>query len=144
MKTCGKCFETKVEGDFNYRNKAKGTRNSWCKLCMKEYDRENNKRPERVAMKKANAERSLQRSRDFIREYLEEHPCIDCGEKDIVVLQFDHEEPQLKEGNISSWVTAGYGVDRIKQEVNKCSVRCANCHMRRTAKQFGWWTIKIA
>jgi hypothetical protein len=24
-------------------------------------------------------------------------------------------------------------------EIDKCDVRCANCHRRRTAADFGWW-----
>jgi hypothetical protein len=27
----------------------------------------------------------------------------------------------------------------LKAEIAKCQVRCANCHRRRTAAQFGWW-----
>lgn len=143
MKTCGKCKETKTAEEFNWRNKAKGTKNSWCKLCMKTYDRENNKRPERQIMKKKNLARSQQRARDLVLEHLTNNYCVDCGEDDLIVLQFDHEDPNTKEGNISSWVSGGFGVKRIAEEIAKCSVRCANCHMRRTAKQFGWWTTMI-
>jgi hypothetical protein len=28
---------------------------------------------------------------------------------------------------------------RIEREIAKCSVRCANCHRRRTAQMFGYW-----
>lgn len=73
--------------------------------------------------------------------YLTEHPCESCGENDPVVLQFDHIDPSTKAGNIADWVSQGHGVDKIANEITKCSVRCANCHMRRTAEQFGWWKI---
>lgn len=140
MKTCGRCHTVQNEENFNWRNKAKGTRNSWCKLCMKDYDKENNSRPARAAKKKLNGARSIQRARDYVYEYMQTHPCVDCGETDFVVLQFDHEDPSSKEGNISSWVSGGYGTDKIKSEIEKCKVRCANCHVRRTAQQFGWWS----
>lgn len=69
-------------------------------------------------------------------KYFEAHPCIDCGEKDPVVLEFDHLEQ--KDFSISilrrrrNWIS-------VLKEINKCVVRCANCHKRKTAKQFGWW-----
>lgn len=125
---------------FSWRNKAKGTKNSWCKQCMKSYDRENNKRPERAAQKKVNVSNSIQRARDYVFEYMQSHPCVDCGEADFVVLQFDHIDRNSKESNVAEMVSSGYGVDRIKLEVAKCEVRCANCHMRKTASQLGWWS----
>lgn len=62
------------------------------------------------------------------------HPCIDCGEQDVLVLQFDHVRGQ-KLQSISELVKAGYAWKAIEAEIAKCEVRCANCHARRTAKQ---------
>ena len=35
----------------------------------------------------------------------------------------------------------GYDGASLKQEIAKCEVVCANCHRRRTAKQFGWYRL---
>lgn len=56
--------------------------------------------------------------------------CKICGEKDYVVLDFHHQNPSKKEFNISSAVTAGWSFQRIKVEIQKCIVVCANCHRR--------------
>jgi len=80
--------------------------------------------------------------RDWIWEYLLAHPCVDCNEKDPIVLQFDHQRD--KEFDISTMTRRGLSLTRLKKEVEKCEVRCANCHMRRTVKQLGWWTDKRA
>src|SRR5262245_53319080 len=74
--------------------------------------------------------------REFIANYLREHPCVDCGETDILVLHFDHCRGR-KVLNISIMVKNQHSLENIKKEITKCDVRCTNCHMRRTAIQFG-------
>jgi mono/diheme cytochrome c family protein len=68
--------------------------------------------------------------------YLREHPCVDCGEPDIVVLEFDHLRDKV--ANISQMVGSGVRWERIAAEIEKCEVVCANCHRRRTARAFGY------
>lgn len=114
-----------------------GTR--WCKLCHQAYNREhylNNKQYYKDKAAKRNISIKAQ-SREFVKQYLREHPCIDCGSTDIEVLQFDHRDPSLKTGEVSTFLT--YSTDRLMKEINKCDVRCANCHVKRTRRQFGWW-----
>lgn len=72
----------------------------------------------------------------FILEYLEAHPCVDCGEPDPIVLEFDHRSD--KRCSVSDAVRKGLGQKTIAAEIAKCDVRCANCHRRKTADQFGW------
>ena len=70
-------------------------------------------------------------------DYLSTHPCIDCNESDPIVLDFDHRDSKTKKFNISRAVGGSHrGWDLIKREIDKCDVRCANCHRRRTYKQF--------
>lgn len=67
-------------------------------------------------------------------DWLAEHPCVDCGEDDIVVLEFDHLRD--KEFNITTKVVKGYTWESIlKTEIPKCEVVCCNCHRRRTNKR---------
>jgi len=72
------------------------------------------------------------RARMWVWGYLLAHPCVDCGETDIRVLEFDHRDPKEKSGEISRMVNDRCGVQRIEAEVEKCDVRCANCHRRRS------------
>lgn len=77
-----------------------------------------------------------------IVEYLTTHPCIDCGERDPLVLQFDHVT-----GAKTAAVTAMIHLanwDRIVGEIAKCVVRCANCHHRKTSISFGWLRAVVA
>jgi hypothetical protein len=63
---------------------------------------------------------------------------VDCGEDDIVVLQFDHQGD--KTANVARLMTMA-SITAIAAEIAKCQVVCANCHTRRTAATFGWWRL---
>jgi hypothetical protein len=69
--------------------------------------------------------------------YLKAHPCVDCKESDPVVLTFDHVRGK-KSFHVANMLASGRNWKTILAEIEKCDVRCFNCHMRRTAKQRGW------
>ena len=77
-------------------------------------------------------------NRANLLEYLKTHHCVDCGEEDPIVLEFDHRNPDTKKAKVSN-ILGSWNWDTIMTEIEKCEVRCANCHRRRTAKQFGWY-----
>ena len=73
-----------------------------------------------------------------VLHYLESHPCLDCGESDPIVLEFDHREGTDKVRAVAQLVTENCGWEKILVEINKCDVRCANCHRRKTAGERGY------
>lgn len=73
-----------------------------------------------------------------VLEYLRAHPCVDCGEKDPIVLEFDHRDGTEKVESVTQLVTNNCGWQKIEDEIAKCDVRCANCHRRRTAIKRGY------
>lgn len=85
--------------------------------------------------KKATETRYINKKRKIVIDYLMANPCIDCGETDIIVLDFDHIDPATKVKNVADLVSGG-SIDSLKAEITKCEIRCANCHRRKTAKQF--------
>ena len=80
---------------------------------------------------------SRKKRRQFVYNDLSSKSCVDCGECDQVVLTYDHVRG-TKVGNISAMIKNAT-IDEIKKEINKCEVRCFNCHMRRTALQQSWY-----
>lgn len=62
--------------------------------------------------------------------YLQEHPCVDCDEDDLRVLEYDHVRG-TKESEISTLLRQS-DMGRIAAERAKCEVRCCNCHRRRS------------
>lgn len=66
---------------------------------------------------------------------LAEKECVDCGEKDFRVLDFDHIDRKNKFKNVSDMRSGHYSWESVSKEISKCEVRCANCHRRKTYVQ---------
>jgi hypothetical protein len=69
--------------------------------------------------------------REFYTQLKANLECTQCGESHPATLQFHHREPQKKEFVLSAAVRQGYSIERIKREITKCTVLCANCHAKR-------------
>ena len=71
----------------------------------------------------------------YVRNILRASECVDCGDSDPAVLEFDHVGE--KAGNVGQMARTGCSFERLRAEVSRCEVRCANCHRRRTRVQLG-------
>lgn len=56
--------------------------------------------------------------------------CSKCGENHPSCLDFHHINPLEKEKTVHELIQNGYSFDRIKEEIDKCLVLCANCHRK--------------
>lgn len=74
--------------------------------------------------------RRKRRNQLFVLEYRKTQKCIDCGNPDFRVLDFDH--LGNKRGNVCKLVQNGVSIETLKAEIAKCVVRCANCHRVKT------------
>jgi len=133
---CYRCGESKPCDDFAWRRKERNQRDSFCRPCRAAYGREHYlaNRERYIAQARAQKQRLALKRTSYLIEYFETHPCIDCGEGDPVVLEFDHLRDKVFNigGELSdqSW-------ESILAEIEKCDVVCANCHRRRTARRRG-------
>src|SRR5438128_4021279 len=75
-----------------------------------------------------------------VREYLLEHSCVDCGESDPAVLDFDHLRD--KKADVSTLIQFAVSWRALADEIAKCEVRCANCHRRRTATKGNYYRTR--
>lgn len=141
-KTCSTCKETKDESEFSFKNKEKNTRSSRCKTCHTEYVKQHYSDNKKVY--KSRARKSLKEHRLNIRqmilEYLSDKSCVDCGNSDPRVLDFDHINPKTKHKDVSKMFDSSW--ETILKEIRKCEVRCANCHRIRTSEQFQTYRTK--
>src|ERR1044071_2376164 len=140
LKTCSNCKIEKPLDDFP---PSKGIPNghSRCRPCKQEYDRlyHANRDASKKKIKQDKQNLREKQLRQFIWNYKLTHPCIDCGNSNPIVLEFDHNDGVIKVNDICS-MAKGYSLVRIEAEIAKCVVRCANCHRIRTHKQFGWFS----
>ena len=74
--------------------------------------------------------------RRWLLAYLKTHPCVDCGETNPVVLEFDHVNGE-KHFNIGEATSRSISLRRVISEVGKCEVRCANCHRIKSYNEAG-------
>ena len=138
-KRCGTCGRRRMFKFFAIRNQRTGLRQSMCRDCRSDYDRvryQTLKERGRLVRKQ---DHLRNRNRRVAYDFLSTHPCVDCGETDLVVLEFDHLRD--KEFNVSDGIRCCYSVERLLREIAKCEVVCANCHKRRTYAKLGSYRI---
>jgi len=136
MRACTKCGELKPLEAFPPVRRGEPKLQTWCRECFAAYGREyyrKNREAQKARLLRNTAARRADNKRQMI-EYLRAHPCVDCGESDIVVLQFDHLAD--KEREVSSMLAGGWSWAAIEKEIAKCEIRCANCHRLRTALRY--------
>lgn len=144
MKTCPSCLLEKPISEFSKNNSYQDGHNVYCRKCQKEKSKEyylNNKK--KISERAINYyKKRRDETRSWLISYLKTHPCVDCGESDIVVLQFDH---PIGQKNFSLGDSLGrISLKKFKKEAEKCEVVCANCHTKRTAKLQDWWKLDFS
>ena|SRR3989304_3347259 len=118
---CFKCKEWFDKGQFYLK---RGKLHTWCKLCFKKdvIQRKQLRKKQAVEYKGGKCEKC---------EY----------NKCIWALEFHHKHKSDKEFNLSTLMR--YSFEKIKKELDKCNLICANCH-RETEfiKIFGFGNAK--
>lgn len=127
-KKCTKCEQEKTLENFS-KNASKASGLSFeCKECHKIIRKayyENNKVKEQSRIK----ERRVELKKTY-KEFKKTLKCTLCNEDHPATLQFHHLDPNEKEIEVSLAVTNGWSFKRIEEEIKKCIVLCANCHMK--------------
>lgn len=127
-KQCRKCLRILPISEFHKSSRSKDGAHSYCKECN------NRNRMDAYYADPQHArqvdKKNRARNKKFVLDYLLSHSCVDCGCTDHRVLEFDHVRGD-KAKEVSLMAQGGYGLKRIVQEIEKCDVRCANCHRIR-------------
>ena len=142
-KKCTKCNEVKTLDMFTLVNKTKypGKKRSACKECCNRARRQ--WRVENIDWCKEVELKTRERNQNFVFEYTRTHPCIECGEDDPIVLEFDHRDSTTKRFSVSDGCSQKLSLALIKAEMCKCDVLCANCHRRKRREKGDTLLIKF-
>lgn len=126
MKTCSKCKEEKPYTEFQ---KNKGQRDGYscqCKSCLNTYNKtryhdESSGRKDYLLSRHG-------RNKTLVARYKRLCGCKLCGEQDPIVLDLHHLNPDEKDADPSKLLSCTR--EKVKTEIRKCVVLCANCHRR--------------
>ena len=145
LKLCSKCKRLLSVSSFNWKIQ-KVKLSYHCKECSRAYVKEHYIKNRMYYLNKAKKRNTVIKNIacEYIAKYLKGHPCVDCGEKDILVLEFDHKNRAIKSNEVSSIIRGFSSVEKVMEEVAKCDVRCANCHRRKTGRENNSWKLKYA
>lgn len=81
--------------------------------------------------------------RKVMRKFIDDaknKPCLDCGKSfSIVSMQFDHVRGE-KKFRLAEATAKLKSLEVVQEEIDKCEVVCANCHLVRTDNRLeGQW-----
>ncbi|MBX3468894.1 MAG: hypothetical protein KF878_18650 [Planctomycetes bacterium] len=143
-KACVICKDVLAARHFNRKAGSKDGLQPHCRECNRRasrayYARNREKHKDVVAEK---SRLYLKRNRDIVLRHLASHPCVDCGEADVVVLEFDHIRGR-KIREVQRLAARCVTPDVLHEEIAKCEVRCVNCHRVKTARQQGSWRSRL-
>jgi hypothetical protein len=130
---CSKCGKIKALSSFQegYRTE----RNRWsregvCKPCVS------------IRGKVKHKTKNLD-VRKYVFDYLKTHPCVDCGESNVLALEFDH--LHSKKFDIGTALGGNTKIaSRVKEEIKKCVVRCSTCHRIKTHMEINSWKFELS
>ena len=130
MQYCTSCQTTKPIEDFAWKNKSTGKRQTKCKQCHSKYVANHYQTNKRAYIDRAVSSRPeyYQRNRDFLNTYKSNLKCVECGENHPATLDFHHIDPSGKDFGVANF--GGKSITKIKDEIEKCIVLCANCHRK--------------
>ena len=138
MKHCPRCNQDKDEAEFGKNRTRPDGLQVQCRACIKSihrdwYERNKERHYGNVQKRRKTLSDAVVRG---LTAYLKAHPCIDCGAADPQVLHIEEREDEA-DFSLRERLLQGTTWTALLPEIEKCTVRCANCRCRRTAQQIG-------
>lgn len=124
-KICKECGIELPIDQFELEHTSKGDfRRRVCRKCRAKYRKQ--RRIEHLNIYKAQVARRIKRVRDWQNSL--KTPCIVCGEKEPVCIDWHHIDPKTKSFTIGASFSKAKKL--ILAEIQKCVCLCSNCHRK--------------
>lgn len=130
LKRCARCESVQALSNFRSSSKSKTGVTSYCKPCEKQYAQTSHQN-RAVTIKR------------WIFNYLKEHSCVDCGDTEVLSLDFDHIQGRKRFNIAHAFMIKNMTIDKLKTEVAKCDVRCRKCHVIKTHIDNNSWKYQM-
>jgi len=136
---CALCGLEKTSAEFSFADQQSHILNAYCRVCHAAYRHAHYVANKSDYIRRAIAQNKARRdeNRRQVLLYLATHPCVDCGNSNVITLEFDHRDPSRKLTEVSRLIVNRRWI-RVLAEIEKCDVRCINCHRRKTGREFSW------
>lgn len=131
-KLCIKCGVVKDTNEFAKNKKRHDGLQTYCTVCKKIFDTAYYAKHKRKVLDRNFVDK--QKKLEWLNEYKKSLTCIKCGESHPATLEFHHRDSDSKVNNIANLVRQ-WSIARLKTEIAKCDVLCANCHRKLHYKE---------
>jgi hypothetical protein len=136
MKKCNTCKKEKDLSEFDKNKCRPDGYQHRCKECRKEYFKEDYERNKSLYLNK-NKQRRFN-WKNWISDL--KLKCEKCSEDNTWCLEFHHKNKEKKDFSISNIIGSQSFSERWKKvvldEINKCSILCANCHRKEHYNEY--------
>lgn len=133
LKLCGDCRKhLPIEKFASNQTKKDGLQGS-CKKCRAKYNKRHYRENKEKYLDRAKKRKI--KLKKWYKEYKSKLMCKRCGENHVACLQFHHIDPTEKRYTVATMPQNCISIEKMKQEISKCEVLCANCHAKEHYKQ---------
>ena len=129
------CRVCKVPKDVKCFAKKGKWRATICGHCRRIYAAQHYRNNKQAYLRRSKLRNPQQRKRirEFIVSYKSNKPCSDCSRVyPHYIMDFDHVDPRSKKRSVAKFSGTCCSLERVKEEIEKCELVCANCHRQRT------------
>ena len=130
-RVCARCGQLKPLNEYHNSRTGQFT---YCRDCRNEYDRRYYKERGR-AVRLARRRVWQDKARLWMADIKSGVPCVDCGQTfPVYVMHWDHLPEFQKVADVSVMVSSRTR-EAVLEELKKCELVCANCHVMRTVNR---------